>query len=313
MSTQNTSTLTDEPLPELNDKGRMADIPLSPEAKITVERRGEIVLIGVNRPQVYNRFDPDAFFGLAKAYYDFDNDPSLRAAVFFGHGENFSRGIDVDAFAPLARTGKPFAITDGMLAQRAQRLHPARHHRVQGFPHRVVGTLQAASTILVKMPRLPGTFASSPISSFSTRRSARALIRWISPISSSTRPSTSSACRVQHSAASSVYRTGGGQLAKSEGYMRAARARKAATIRSEASPSTASVSPSARTIDSLPVSASSVSSPSGPGSDFSSASTFGRDSRSSSRPHTTGPSRPAAVAAKSSSNRRQPEATTRST
>jgi hypothetical protein len=52
-------------IPKLNDKGRMADIPLSPEAKITVERRGEIVLIGVNRPQIYNRFDPDAFFGLA--------------------------------------------------------------------------------------------------------------------------------------------------------------------------------------------------------------------------------------------------------
>lgn len=35
--------------------------------------------------------------------------------MFFGHGENFSRGIDVDAFAPLARTGKPFAVKDGML------------------------------------------------------------------------------------------------------------------------------------------------------------------------------------------------------
>jgi enoyl-CoA hydratase len=133
MSTQNASTLTERPpssrasaapgapqargavIPELNDKGRMADIPLSPEAKITVERRGQIVLIGVNRPQAGNRFDPDAFFGLARAYYDFDNDPSLRAAVFFGHGENFSRGIDVDAFAPLARTGQPFAVTDGML------------------------------------------------------------------------------------------------------------------------------------------------------------------------------------------------------
>ena len=108
MSAQNASTLTHEPL-------SMSDIPLSAEAKITVERRGEIVLIGVNRPQVYNRFDPDAFFGLAKAYYDFDNDPSLRAAVLFGHGENFSRGIDVDAFAPLARTGEPFAVNDGML------------------------------------------------------------------------------------------------------------------------------------------------------------------------------------------------------
>ena len=52
--------------PKLNDKGHMADIPLSSEAKITVERRGEIILIGVNRPQNYNRFDPDAFFGLAR-------------------------------------------------------------------------------------------------------------------------------------------------------------------------------------------------------------------------------------------------------
>ena len=102
-------------VPTLNDKGRMADTPFSLEAKITVERRDEIVLIGVNRPQIHNRFDPDAFFGLARAYYDFDNDPSLRAAVLFGHGENFSRGIDVDAFAPLARAGKPFAMKDGML------------------------------------------------------------------------------------------------------------------------------------------------------------------------------------------------------
>ena len=94
-----------------------------PQAKITVERRGEIVLIGVNRPQAGNRFDPDAFFGLAKAYYDFDNDPSLRAAVFFGHGENFSRGIDVDAFAPLARTGQPFAVKDGMLDPFARTQH----------------------------------------------------------------------------------------------------------------------------------------------------------------------------------------------
>jgi enoyl-CoA hydratase len=116
MSAQNASTLAYEPL-------SMSDIPLSPEAKITVERRGQIVLIGVNRPQLHNRFDPDAFFGLARAYYDFDNDPSLRAAVLFGHGENFSRGIDVDAFAPLARTGQPFAVTDGMLDPFARTQH----------------------------------------------------------------------------------------------------------------------------------------------------------------------------------------------
>jgi enoyl-CoA hydratase len=43
--------------------------------------------------------------------------------VFFGHGENFSRGIDVDAFAPLARTGQPFAVKDGMLDPFARTQH----------------------------------------------------------------------------------------------------------------------------------------------------------------------------------------------
>jgi hypothetical protein len=95
--------------------------------------------------------------------------------------------------------------------------------------------------------------------------------------------------------------------------MRAARARHAATIRSDAPANTDSSSPSARTVDSLPISASSVSSPSGPGSDFRPASTFGRDSRSCSPPQARGPRRAAVTAAKAPSNCRQPDATTRST
>jgi hypothetical protein len=93
-------------------------IPLSPEAKITVERRGQIVLIGVNRPQIYNRFDPDAFFGLAKAYYDFDNDPSLRAAVFFGHGGDVPPSTKASRRArlpgdPCLRSRRPRATSRG--------------------------------------------------------------------------------------------------------------------------------------------------------------------------------------------------------
>ena len=85
----------------------MADIPASATAKITVEHRGEIVLIGINRPEIQNRLDPEAYLALAKAYYDFDHDPSLRAAVLFGHGPNFSRGIDVDGFKAVASAGGP--------------------------------------------------------------------------------------------------------------------------------------------------------------------------------------------------------------
>ncbi|MBB6144508.1 enoyl-CoA hydratase/carnithine racemase [Silvibacterium bohemicum] len=97
------------------DVVRMGDIPLSSAAKVTVERRGEIVLIGINRPYIQNRLDPEAFVGLAKAYYQYDHDPSLRAAVLFGHGENFSRGIDVNAFQALATTGRPLISERGTI------------------------------------------------------------------------------------------------------------------------------------------------------------------------------------------------------
>jgi enoyl-CoA hydratase len=77
------------------DEPRMADIPLNAAAKVTVERRDQIVLIGINRPYIHNRIDPETYAGLALAYYQYDHDSSLRAAVLFGHGDNFSRGIDV--------------------------------------------------------------------------------------------------------------------------------------------------------------------------------------------------------------------------
>jgi enoyl-CoA hydratase len=89
------------------------DKPLADGNKITIERRGHIVLIGINRPHIFNRIDPETYHALAKAYHDFDKDPLLRAAMLFGHGENFSRGIDVDAFTSLAKTGKPTAVGEG--------------------------------------------------------------------------------------------------------------------------------------------------------------------------------------------------------
>ena len=87
----------------------MTDGPQSPATKVTVERRGQIVLIGINRPDAHNRIDPEAYSRLGRAFYQYDHDPSLRAAVLFGHGANFSRGIDVDAYQVLAASGRSFA------------------------------------------------------------------------------------------------------------------------------------------------------------------------------------------------------------
>jgi enoyl-CoA hydratase len=91
-----------------------ATIPSQSTDKVTVERRGQVVLIGINRPSFDNRIDPDTFSALARAYFDYDNDSSVRAAVLFGHGPSFSRGIDVDAYSELARSGRSFVLQDNM-------------------------------------------------------------------------------------------------------------------------------------------------------------------------------------------------------
>jgi len=75
----------------------LADVPLGPSVTITVERRGDIVLVGLNRPSIQNRLDPATRTRLAETFYQYEHDASLRALVLFGHGEHFSRGIDVDA------------------------------------------------------------------------------------------------------------------------------------------------------------------------------------------------------------------------
>ena len=75
----------------------LADAPLGASVTITVERRGDIVLVGLNRPFIQNRLDPPARTRLAETFYQYEHDPTLRALVLFGHGDNFSRGIDVDA------------------------------------------------------------------------------------------------------------------------------------------------------------------------------------------------------------------------
>ena len=84
----------------------LADAPLSSSATVTVERQGEIALIGLNRRFIQNRLDPPTRVRLAETFYQYEHDPSLRAVVLFGHGEHFSRGIDVDASQAAIAAGQ---------------------------------------------------------------------------------------------------------------------------------------------------------------------------------------------------------------
>ena len=51
-----------------------------PTPKLTLERRGHVLLMGFNRADKRNAFDVDTYLALAAAYGELDRDPDLRAA-----------------------------------------------------------------------------------------------------------------------------------------------------------------------------------------------------------------------------------------
>lgn len=67
--------------------------------RIQVERRGHILLIGLNRPDKLNAFDPEMVGELATAYTQLANDKSLRVGVLWAAGTDFTSGLDMAAIA----------------------------------------------------------------------------------------------------------------------------------------------------------------------------------------------------------------------
>ena len=66
---------------------------------ILSERRGRILVLTINRPEVRNAFDFAAAGAMSAAIDDFEADEELRAAVLTGAGGTFSAGMDLKAFA----------------------------------------------------------------------------------------------------------------------------------------------------------------------------------------------------------------------
>jgi enoyl-CoA hydratase/carnithine racemase len=62
---------------------------------ITVERRGPVFLIGLNRPQKLNGLSPKMLRELAAAFSAFEADEQARCAVLYGEGGNMTAGLDL--------------------------------------------------------------------------------------------------------------------------------------------------------------------------------------------------------------------------
>jgi enoyl-CoA hydratase len=76
------------------------------ETAVTVERRGHVLLMGLNRPGKRNAFNLTLIDQLAVAYHELEEDEELRCGVLFAHGDHFTGGLDLAEVGPVIQEGK---------------------------------------------------------------------------------------------------------------------------------------------------------------------------------------------------------------
>jgi enoyl-CoA hydratase/carnithine racemase len=84
-----------------------------PDGPVVVERRGHVLMIGVNRPQKRNAWDLATIDAVGAAYQLLGSDPELRAGVVHGVGEHFSAGLDLAEVGPAVAARGPAALSGG--------------------------------------------------------------------------------------------------------------------------------------------------------------------------------------------------------
>lgn len=82
--------------------------------KVSLEKRGHVLLIGLDRAAKRNAFDVAMYHALARAYATLARDDELRAGVLFAHGEHFTAGLDLAEFSPVFASGAWSVPDDGI-------------------------------------------------------------------------------------------------------------------------------------------------------------------------------------------------------
>jgi enoyl-CoA hydratase/carnithine racemase len=81
--------------------------PSSNDPRITREKRGHLLLIGLDRPKKMNAFDVQMLKELSAAFEALEKDDDLRCGVVFAHGDHFTAGLDLANVAPMVQAGTP--------------------------------------------------------------------------------------------------------------------------------------------------------------------------------------------------------------
>ena len=82
------------------------------QSVLTLERRGHVLLMGLNRVAKRNAFNIELLMELGRAYEQLERDDELRCGVLFAHGEHFTGGLDLAEVGPALAQGSLTFPTD---------------------------------------------------------------------------------------------------------------------------------------------------------------------------------------------------------
>jgi enoyl-CoA hydratase len=94
-------------------------------SKITIEEKDHVLLIGLNRPDKMNAFDPEMYMQMAEGLGKLHRDDNLRCGLLFAHGQNFTAGLDLVKWVEVFSSGQfpalpanmcdPFGLDEGKM------------------------------------------------------------------------------------------------------------------------------------------------------------------------------------------------------
>lgn len=121
--------------------------------RIEIERRGQVLIVRLNRPEKYNAFDLEMYRELALAFGLLDSDSDLRCGLVCGNGRNFTAGLELDQWAGPLGTGRwpdlPPEARDPFGLDPARRLGKALVYAMHGICFTVAIELALAGDVRV--------------------------------------------------------------------------------------------------------------------------------------------------------------------
>src|SRR5271167_4386029 len=154
-----------------------ADEPVAATEPVLTERRGNVLLITLNRPEVRNAINAALAAGVAGALEELDGEQDLSVGVLTGAGGFFCAGMDLGAFVkgesswygdrgfagitqrsarkPLIAAIEGFALAGGLEIALACDLIVAARGAKMGIPEAKRSILAAAGALLRRPRRMP--------------------------------------------------------------------------------------------------------------------------------------------------------------